>query len=105
MIAIEIREALEKSYPDVTDLEFSIEHSGSAHEHPLIAIGVLLISSIVLERAWRARDFRQQPERWVSMLYLRAETQACVPSRRRAIGRSWMTQKKNQGFGQAFQAF
>lgn len=44
----EIREALEKYYPDVTDLEFNIKHSGYAHEHPLIAIAVVLISSIVL---------------------------------------------------------
>ena len=46
MTAIEIREALEKCYPNVTDLEFSIKHSGFVHERPLTAIGVLLISSI-----------------------------------------------------------
>ena len=67
MIAIEIREALEKSYPDVTDLEFSIEHSGSAHEHPLIAIGVLLISSIVLETTAPAKlaEFTRYSERFM----------------------------------------
>src|SRR5215469_12406333 len=46
--AKEIRDALESSYPDVTDSEFNIAQSGFAHEHPLIAIGVVLISSIVL---------------------------------------------------------
>ena len=67
MIAIEIREALEKSYPNVTDLEFSIEHSGSAHEHPLIAIGVLLISSIVLETTAPAKlaEFTRYSERFM----------------------------------------
>jgi len=48
MTAKEIRGALESRYPDVTDIEFNIAHSGFAHEHPLIAIGVVLISSIVL---------------------------------------------------------
>jgi len=46
--ADEIRDALEISYPDVTDPEFNLEHSGFAHEHPEIAIGVVLISAIVL---------------------------------------------------------
>ena len=47
--AVEIRDALEERYPDVTDSEFNLEHSGFPHEHPLIAIGVVLISSIVLD--------------------------------------------------------
>jgi hypothetical protein len=48
MTAEEIRDALEECFPDVTDLEFNLAHSGFAHEHPEIAIGVVLISSIVL---------------------------------------------------------
>ena len=48
MTAKEIRDALESRYLDVTDSEFNIAQSGFAHEHPLIAIGVVLISSIVL---------------------------------------------------------
>jgi hypothetical protein len=65
--AKEIRQALEKCYPDVTDLEFSIEHSGFAHEHPLIAIGVLLISSVVLETTDPAKlvRFTRYSERFV----------------------------------------
>jgi hypothetical protein len=76
MIAIEIREALEKSYPDVTDLEFSIEHSGSAHEHPLIAIGVLLISSIVLETTAPAKlaEFTRYSERFMRAVARNMET-------------------------------
>jgi|SRR5215467_5905317 len=46
--AQEIRDALESRYPDVTDSEFNIAQSGFAHEHPLIAIAVVLVSSIVL---------------------------------------------------------
>jgi hypothetical protein len=67
MTAIEIREALEKCYPDVTDLESSIKYSGFAHEHPLIAIGVLLISSIVLETTAPSKlaRFTRYSERFV----------------------------------------
>lgn len=35
-------------YPDVDNDQFSIEHSGFIHEHPMTAIGIVLISSIVL---------------------------------------------------------
>jgi hypothetical protein len=44
----EIRRAFEVRYPDVDDEQFSIEHSGFVHEHPMTAIGVVLISSAVL---------------------------------------------------------
>ncbi len=43
-----IREAVICRWPDVNDDEFSIEHSGFAHDHPMIPICVVLISSIVL---------------------------------------------------------
>ena len=46
--AAEIRDALERRYPDVTDPDFNLQHSGVVHEHPLIAIGVVLISSNIL---------------------------------------------------------
>ena len=49
MTAKEIRDALEKLYPDVTDHEFNVQQSGLAHEHPLIGIGVVLISAVLLE--------------------------------------------------------
>jgi len=44
----DIRNALKARYPDVDDDQFSIEHSGFAHEHPMTAIGVVLISSVLL---------------------------------------------------------
>jgi hypothetical protein len=44
----EIRTAFDVRYPGVEDDQFSIECSGFSHEHPLTAIGVVLISSIVL---------------------------------------------------------
>src|SRR5215831_12655784 len=46
--AEEIRKALRQNYPDVDDDEFSMKHSGFIHEHPMTAIAVVLISSIVL---------------------------------------------------------
>ena len=46
--AEEIRKALRQIYPDVDDDEFSMKHSGFVHEHPMTAIAVVLISSIVL---------------------------------------------------------
>ena len=55
MTAKEIRDALESLYPDVTDSEFNLAYSGFAHEHPQIAIGVVLISAIVLGTT----DYRQ----------------------------------------------
>jgi hypothetical protein len=46
--AEDIRSDFSVRYPDVDNDEFSIEHSGFIHEHPMTAIGVVLISSIVL---------------------------------------------------------
>jgi len=46
--AEDIRRAFGMRYPDVDDDQFSIEHSGFVHEHPMTAIGIVLISSIVL---------------------------------------------------------
>jgi len=43
-----IRKAFTARYPDVDDDEFNLKHSGFAHEHPMTAIGVVLVSSIVL---------------------------------------------------------
>jgi hypothetical protein len=63
----EIRDALEKCYPEVTDLEFNIKHSGFAHEHPLIAIAVVLISSIVLATTNPAKlkEFTRYSDRFI----------------------------------------
>jgi len=67
LTAAEIRDALERRYPEVTDPEFNLEHSGVAHEHPLIAIGVVLISSIVLATtdAVRLAEYTRYSERFV----------------------------------------
>jgi hypothetical protein len=63
----EIRDALEERYPEVTDPEFNLEHTGIAHEHPLIAIGVVLISSIVLATTdpVRLMEYTKYSERFV----------------------------------------
>jgi hypothetical protein len=65
--AAEIRDVLEGCYPEVTDSEFNREHSGVAHEHPLIAIGVVLISSIVLATTDPVRlvEYTKYSERFV----------------------------------------
>jgi len=47
-MAEDIRRAFGMRYPDVDDNQFSIEHSGFVHEHHMTAIGIVLISSIVL---------------------------------------------------------
>jgi len=44
----DIRKAFTARYPEVDDDEFSAKRSGFAHEHPITAIGIVLISSIVL---------------------------------------------------------
>jgi hypothetical protein len=44
----EIRKALIQQFPDVNDDQFSIQHSGFVHDHPMIPIGVILISSAML---------------------------------------------------------
>jgi hypothetical protein len=46
--AEEIRQAVIAEFPNENDDEVSIEHSGFVHDSPMIAIGVVLISSIVL---------------------------------------------------------
>jgi hypothetical protein len=65
--AAEIRDLLEGCYPEVTDPDFNLEHSGVAHEHPLIAIGVVLISSIALATTDPARlvEYTRYSERFV----------------------------------------
>ena len=47
--AKDILRALKDRYPDPEDDQVSIEFSGFIHEHPMTAIAVVLISSIVLE--------------------------------------------------------
>jgi hypothetical protein len=46
--AEDLRRAFANRYPDVDDYDFSLEHSGFAHEHPLTAIGVVLLSAVLL---------------------------------------------------------
>jgi hypothetical protein len=74
--ATEIRDALETCYPDVTDPEFNLKHSGFAHEHPLIAIGVVLISAIVLATTDAAKlaQYTKYSERFVRAVAANMET-------------------------------
>jgi hypothetical protein len=67
MTAKEIREALERCYSDVTDNEFTIEQSGFAHDHPLIAMGVNFICSMVRKTTDPAKlaQFTRDSERFV----------------------------------------
>jgi hypothetical protein len=46
--AEDLRTAFTARYPDVEDNDFSLEHSGFGHEHPLTAIAVVLLSAVVL---------------------------------------------------------
>lgn len=43
-----IHTAFKDRYPHVDNDDFSVQHSGYVHEHPMTAIGVVLISSIAL---------------------------------------------------------
>jgi hypothetical protein len=49
MTLAEIRSAFTARYPDVDDDQCSIAFSGFVHEHPMTAIGVVLISSVWLD--------------------------------------------------------
>ena len=46
--AEDIRDAFNARYPEVDDDDFTLEHSEYVHENPMTAIGVVLISSLVL---------------------------------------------------------
>lgn len=73
--AEEIREAFTARYPDVDDDEFSLEHSGFAHEHPMTAIGVVLVSSIVLGTTDvnKLVEFTRYSERFVHAIAVNME--------------------------------
>lgn len=44
----DIRKALIERNPDVNDYEWAIEHSGFAHDNPIMATAIVLVSSVVL---------------------------------------------------------
>ncbi len=46
--AEDLRKAFKARYPDVDDYDWALEHSGYAHEHPMTAIGVVLLASVVV---------------------------------------------------------
>jgi hypothetical protein len=68
--AEDIRRALKMRYPDVHNDLFSLEHSGFVHEHPLSAIGVVLISSLVLGTTDvnRLADFTRYSKRFIRVI-------------------------------------
>ena len=68
--AEEIRTAFRMRYPDVDDDLFSLKHSGFVHEHPMTAIGVVLISCIVLNSTDvnRLSDFTRYGKRFIRVI-------------------------------------
>lgn len=65
-----IRKALIERYPDVNNDEFSIQHSGFVHDHPMIPIGVVLISAVVLGTTdpLKLAEFTNYSERFVRVI-------------------------------------
>jgi hypothetical protein len=75
MTAEDIRSALQARYPDVDDDQFSIDHSGFIHEHPLTAIGVVLISSVLLGTTDidRLAEFTKYSKRFIRAIAMNME--------------------------------
>ena len=75
MTAKDIRSALQARYPDVDDDQFSIDHSGFIHEHPLTAIGVVLISSVLLGTTDvdRLAEFTKYSKRFIRAIAMNME--------------------------------
>jgi len=73
--AEDLRRAFANRYPDVDDYDFSLEHSGFAHEHPLTAIGVVLLSAVVLGTTDVSKlvGFTKYSERFVRAIALNME--------------------------------
>ena len=73
--AEDLRKAFTDRYPDVENHEFSLEHSGFAHEHPLTAIGVVLLSAVVLGTTDVSKlvEFTKYSERFVRAIALNME--------------------------------
>lgn len=72
----DIRRALIDYYPDVNYDEFSIEHSGFAHDDVMFAIGVVLISFIVLGTTdpVKLAEFTNYSERFVHAVAINMES-------------------------------
>ena len=73
--AQDIRRAFTKRYPDVDDDEFTREHSGFIHENPMTAIGVVLISSIVLgtTEVSRLAEFTKYSQAFIQVIAVNME--------------------------------
>ena len=73
--AEDIRKALIDRYPDVNDYECTIEHSGFAHDNPIMAIDVVLISSVVLGTTDSIKlvQFTKYSERFVRAIAINME--------------------------------
>ena len=73
--AEDIRSAFRACYPDVDNDEFSVEHSGFGHEHPMTAIGVVLISSVLLGTTDvdRLADFTRYSKQFIRAISLNME--------------------------------
>jgi hypothetical protein len=71
----ELRKAFTARYPDVELSEFSNEVSGFAHEHPLTAIGVVLLSAVLLGTTdvGRIVEFTKYSTRFVRAIALNME--------------------------------
>lgn len=71
----DIRNAFRARYPDVDDDQFSIEHSGFGHEHPMTAIGVVLISSVLLDTTDvdRLAEFTRYSKQFIRAISLNME--------------------------------
>jgi len=68
--AQDIRRAFKIRYPDVDNDKFAIEHSGFVHEHPMTAIGTVLISSILLGTTdvCRLAEFTRYSQRLIRVI-------------------------------------
>jgi hypothetical protein len=86
--AEDLRNAFSARYPDVDNNDFSIEHSGFAHEHPLTAIGVVLLASVVLRTTDvnKLVEFTRYSPRFVRAIANNADAANSV---RRSLSESW----------------
>ena len=65
-----IRNAFKTRYPDVDDDEFSFTYSGFIHENPMTAIGVVLVSCVVLGTTDvnRLAEFTKYSQRFIGAI-------------------------------------
>ena len=72
----DMRKAFTTRYPEVDDDEFSAKKSGFVHENPITAIGIVLISSIVLGTCdpTKLAGFTKYSERFIRAPVMRVLT-------------------------------